>query len=324
MRSWTVRAVVAVAFLTLPSCERGKAPPAEGEPEATASDGTVEGQSLLGRRLERPSLPEAFRRQQEGLLSAARAVLEARPDDPEALIWVARRTAYLGRYQEAIDLYAEGIAIRPEEAKLYRHRGHRYITTRQLDAAVADLERAAVLIEGRPDEAEPAGLPNEGGVPTSTSHSNIWYHLGLAYYLQGEFDSALRAFRECLRVSATPDMVVAASHWLYMTLRRTGREAEAEAVLEPIDAGLDVIENRDYHRLILMYKGQLTPRELRRRARSSGGLSVATVGYGVGNWYLYNGRADRAVEVFRGIVEGSQWAAFGFIAAEAELARMGD
>ena len=119
-------------------------------------------------------------------------------------------------------------------------------------------------------------------------------------------------------------MLVATSHWTYMTLRRLGREKEAAAVLEPIREGMDVIENRDYHRLLLLYRGDLSPEALFAEVTDSGStLALATVGYGVGNWYLYNGRRSEAVELFRRVIAGGSWASFGYIAAEAELARMG-
>jgi hypothetical protein len=51
-------------------------------------------------------------------------------------------------------------------------------------------------------------------------------------------------------------------------------------------------------------------------------LSNASAGYGLGNWYLYNGQRDEAVRIFRQIVAGNQWASFGYIAAEAELKRL--
>jgi hypothetical protein len=47
-----------------------------------------------------------------------------------------------------------------------------------------------------------------------------------------------------------------------------------------------------------------------------------TTAYGVANWYLYNGRRDEAERLFRQIIASRQWGAFGYIAAEAELARM--
>ena len=45
------------------------------------------------------------------------------------------------------------------------------------------------------------------------------------------------------------------------------------------------------------------------------------MGYGVADYYLVNGQKDRALELMREVVRGPQWAAFGFAAAEAELAR---
>ncbi len=193
---------------------------------------------------------------------------------------------------------------------------------REFDQAIRDLERAAGLIAGLPDEVEPDGLPNERNIPTSTLGSNVWYHLGLVRYLEGDFEGARDAYRECLEFSKNPDMLVATSHWLYMTLRRLGRDDEAREVLEPIHAGMDLIENHDYHRLLLMYKGDREPEELLAEKREAGGVGLATTAYGVGNRYLYGGDLDRAVEVFRSIVETDTWAAFGAIAAEADLARI--
>ncbi|HJU67825.1 MAG TPA: tetratricopeptide repeat protein [Gemmatimonadaceae bacterium] len=280
----------------------------------------VEATSLLGRPLSRPALPEDTRRRYEEALVEARQRSYADPGDADALIWLGRRTAYLGRYREAIEIYTRGVQRHSRDARFYRHRGHRYITVRELDRAIADLERAASLIAGDPDEIEPDGLPNARNIPTSTLQSNIWYHLGLAHYLKGDFERALRAYRSCMDVSKNPDMLVATSHWLYMTLRRLGRDAEAANVLEPIRADLDVIENGAYHRLLLMYKGEL-PVDSLLSTSSSAALDDVTTAYGVGNWYFYNGDSARALEIFERIVAAGNWAAFGAIAAEAELAR---
>jgi tetratricopeptide (TPR) repeat protein len=299
------------AMLALGACS------AEG---VSAPVGEIVATSLLGTALHAPQLDAGFRAEQERLLSEARAELEARPDDPEARIWVGRRLAYLGRYREAIETYTEGAARYPDDPRFLRHRGHRRITTRRLDDAVRDLERAAAMIRGQADRVEPDGLPNARNTPTGTLHSNVWYHLGLARYLLGDFEGALDAYRACLEVSNNPDMLVATSHWLYMTLRRLEREDEARAVLEPIRAGMDIIENHDYHRLLMMYRGESTPEELTDQAGSSG-VGPATTAYGVGNWYLYNDDAERARSTFERILETDTWAAFGYVAAEAELAR---
>ena len=282
----------------------------------------VQAISLLGDTLRTPEIPPDTRREYEANLREAQANHERNPEDADAIVWLGRRTAYLGRYREAVEIYTQGIAQHPDDARLYRHRGHRYITVRLFEQAVEDLAHAAELVRGTQDEVEPDGIPNARNTPTSTLQSNIWYHLGLAHYLRGEFDRALAAYRECLAVSNNPDMLVATSHWLYMTLRRLGREAEAARVLEPIHAGLDVIENQSYHRLLLMYKGGITADSLMTEAASGDALQNATLAYGVGNYHLYHGRSGEAARVFQRIVGGPQWAAFGYIAAEAELGRM--
>ena len=276
--------------------------------------------SLLEQPLSRLTLPEDTKRRYEEALAEARQRSYADPGDADALIWLGRRTAYLGRFRDAIELYTRGIQRHPRDPRFYRHRGHRYITIRDFDRAIADLDRAASLVGGHPDEIEPDGIPNARNTPTSTLQSNIWYHLGLAHYLKGDFERALRAYRSCLDVSKNPDMLVGTSHWLYMTLRRLGRDAEAARVLDPIRPDLDVIENRAYHRLLLMYKGDL-PVDSLLSTSSTAALDDVTTAYGVGNWFLYHGDAARAKGIFERIVASGNWPAFGAIAAEAELAR---
>lgn len=293
---------------------RRVSPAAAAEPEAF---------SLSGTPLFPPPLTADRKAELEARLSEARAQREKTPEDPDAIIWLGRRTAYLGRFRDAVAIYTDGIAKHPRNAKLYRHRGHRYITLRRFDRAEADLERAAELIQGTSDEIEPDGQPNARNVPTSTLHSNIWYHLGLARYLRGNFPDALEAYRRGLEVSKNADNLVSMSHWLYMTLRRMGRDGEAAAVLAPIGDGLDVIENGDYYKLLRMYQGKLDARVLWREAVVSDSVGSATVGYGVGNWHFYNGRREEAIRIFREVERGAQWPAFGHIASEADLKRLG-
>jgi len=271
-----------------------------------------------------PEPSAAARREMEAKLAEARARYEKAPNDVEAIIWLGRRTAYTGRFEEAVEIFSEGIRKHPRDARLYRHRGHRYITLRCFAEAVRDLERAARLVRGKPDEVEPDGQPNAQNVPTSTTNSNIYYHLGLAHYLRGDFKKALAAYRKCLEFSKNPDMLSASAHWLYMTLRRLERPAEAAQILSLIRADMAIIENRDYHQLLLMYKGELRPEKLLAEAsRAGASLGYASTAYGVGNWYLYTGQPEKALKVFLKIVEGPQQTSFGYIAAEAELRRLG-
>lgn len=285
----------------------------------------AEARSLLGHPLVPPPLPPAVRAVYQARLDSARRAFDRTPDDPDSLIWLGRRTAYLGRYREAISIFTDGIRRHPGDARMYRHRGHRYLTIRELDQAIVDFDRATALIEDKPDQVEPDGLPNARGIPTSTLHSNIRYHRGLAHYLKGHFDRAVHIFREdvdAALATGNADMLVASSHWLYMALRRAGRPAEAARVLEPITRELPVIENGSYHRLLLMYQGRLPADSLMPKpAGDDAGVEDVTLAYGVANWHLYNGRRAEAERLFRQILATPQWAAFGFLAAEAEVAR---
>ena len=255
-------------------------------------------------------------------LEKARAAHKASPDDPDTVIWLGRRTAYLGKYKEAISIYTDGIAKFPKDARFYRHRGHRFISIRCFDDAVRDLEKAGQLVKGTKDEVEPDGLPNAKNIPTSTLQSNVWYHLGLAYYLKGDFENSLKAYKKCLKVSKNPDMLVATQNWHYLTLRKLGRLEDSIRVLKSIKDDLDIIENDSYYKLLKLYQGKINVIDLFTEIGGGDDLGNATVGYGIGNWLMINGEKEKAETIFRKILETDQWSSFGYIAAEAELGRL--
>jgi len=256
--------------------------------------------SLLGKPLyAAPAEGEELAKLQAGLADALREV-EADPGNVETIIAYGRALAGLWRYHEAIDVYSRGIEAHPGEAMLYRHRGHRYISIRQFGKAAEDMAKAAAL---------------------NDKDFDIWYHLGLAHYLQGEFDAARAAYESCLKVASDDDSRIAVSNWLYATLRRLGRKDEAAKVLEGISADMKVEENTSYLNLLLFFKGLKTEDEILSWAANSE-LDAATVAYGAGCWHLYSGKKEKARGFFEKIMTGRYWPAFGFIAAEAELARM--
>jgi tetratricopeptide (TPR) repeat protein len=272
-----------------------------------------------------PTISIETRQRYEAELAEAQAN-DQKLNNAESKIWVARRIAYLGSYKESVYLYtlyiSKSEAAGERNPRLYRHRGHRYITLRCFDDAVRDLETAARLIKGKPDEIEPDGIPNAKNIPTSTLQSNIWYHLGLAYYLKGDFKNAERSYREAWKVSKNNDMRVATAYWHYMTLRRMGNTKEAAKVLEPFAGEIEVIENDDYLKLIKLNRGERKAEELLSSiSGDANSLGSASLAYGLGNYYLYNGDRKKAIETFQKITAGSQWASFGYIAAEAELRR---
>lgn len=269
-----------------------------------------------------PVLSKETRELYEKNLRVAEAVHAEKLNEAEPIIMLGRRTAYLGNYKSAIYIYSSGLSLHKTDARFLRHRGHRYLTLRCLDDAIQDFENAAKSVKGRSDEIEQDGLPNARNIPTGTLQSNIWYHLGLAYYLKGDFKNALRAYKECQKVSKNNDMRVATGYWHYMTLRRMGNTKDASKVLDKFAGDVEVIENTDYLKLIKLNRGEIKAEALLSEIQGSANtLGSASLGYGIGNYYLYNGDKEKAMTTFRQIVAGDQWASFGYIAAETELAR---
>jgi tetratricopeptide (TPR) repeat protein len=295
------------------------------EPDEIAADRKVV--SLDGKVLDIPEASQQAGSRNDSLLSIARANYEQDPDNLDNVIWLGRRTAYLWKYFEAIDIYSEGIVKFPDAPELFRHRGHRYISVRQFDNAIADFEKAAELVKGLDLRVEPDGQPNRLNIPLSNLQFNIFYHWGLAHYLKGEFEEAVRQYEECMTYSVNADLIVATADWLYMTYRRLGYDEQAESLLEEyVASDMEVVENQSYLNRLFMYKGLLDPSELLDLGADNleDQLDLVTQGYGVGNWYFYNDDTARATEIFRMILETDYWAAFGYIAAEADLHRISE
>ena len=275
--------------------------------------------SLTGKTL---SMPEATNETVLDNLSSARAKYMDYPMIADNAVWYGRRLAYAGKYREAIKVFSEGLLDNPNDAQLYRHRGHRYITIRELDRAIADLEKAVQLIKGKSNIVEQDGAPNEFGIPISTLHHNIYYHLGLAYYLKQDFENAKIAYDKAFNVGRNDDNKVSVTHWRYMILRRLGKSHdEAKEVLEPISKDMKILENMTYHKLDLFYKGDISEAEISEGIDMEDSADAATA-YGLANWYYYNGEKEKAAGMMEKMLNARAWGSFGYIGAEADLAAM--
>ncbi|MFD2034933.1 tetratricopeptide repeat protein [Belliella marina] len=260
--------------------------------------------------------------QMKALEDAEEAYLEQ--SNLENLIWIGRREAYLGRFDLAIRTFTKAVSEYPEAFEPLRHRGHRYISIRKFDEAIEDFEKAALLMNGSVIQTEQDGMPNKLNIPLSNVQFNVWYHLGLAHYLKGEWEEALEAYKNCLEVSVNDDLKIATMDWYYMTLMKLGREDEANDLIKPIKKGLDIIENEAYFKRILMYKGEINPEELLDvdANASDQKLQYVTQGYGLGNYYLTQGDTVKAKSIFQNVLNTGYWSAFGYIASEMELAKL--
>jgi tetratricopeptide (TPR) repeat protein len=275
---------------------------------------------------------DSLRDRSRRTLDSARSHHEADPGLANT-VWYGRVLGFRYQIDEAIAVFSAGLERFPDSFELLRQRGHRYLSTRRFAEGLADLARAAELIKGLPEWIEPDGQGNELPVPATSIQFNTGYHLALAHYLLGDWDAAEAAYRRCLDWVAPGDHdgFTACNDWLYMTLRRKGDEAGAEAVLATIPHGLPdeaFVEGPSYYRRLRMYRGEFAPDDLLTPEMGSQVIHdletlYATQGYGVGAWYLYNGETERARAVFEQILRGRSKYAFGYIAAERDLREMG-
>ena len=201
------------------------------------SGSQTEAHSLLGPGLQRLNPSGEAQATLESRLDAARLEFESTGTE-ESAIWAGRYLGYLGRYQEAIKWYTQRLRDFPKSYRLLRHRGHRLISVRELEAAVEDLQRAFFLCRTLPDQVEPDGAPNPYGIPRGTTQGNILYHLALAEYLLGDYGAAAASWQECLQRCTNDDMRAATSNWLFPALRgQPARFGAQEAQTVPMRCG---------------------------------------------------------------------------------------
>lgn len=271
---------------------------------------TTETITLLGDTLISPVIKEG-----ESLdeFKSAQKIYFNNEDNSESLIWYGRRAAYLGYYQKSIDLYSEGIKKYPDDARFYRHRGHRYISTRQYDKAIKDFRKAIGLIDEKFDQIEPDGLPNKKNIPLTTLNGNIWYHIGLAYYLTNDMNNALKAFSNRSVSHKYDDNIVSSAHWLYMINRRMGDIEGADRIIDKVNSEMDIIENMSYHQSCLFYKGELKESQI---------VIDDVALYSLANWYMYQKNDTiNAKKYYQKLLKNGNPYSFAFIAGESDWIR---
>jgi tetratricopeptide (TPR) repeat protein len=230
-----------------------------------------------------------------GAIARAESALAAEPRNVDKIIALGVAQSGVRQYREAIATFTRGIAIAPNNALLYRWRGHRYLSTRQFDKAMDDLQHGARL--------------------DSTIYG-IWYHLGIVRFVRRDFAGAADAFTRALPISPDSAERAGSTDWLWMSLSRAGRKAEAQALL---DRHPDVPNaGNAYAQRLRLYRGETSPDSVFTPADTSD-IQVATLSYGIGNWYLVRGDTAKARSWFERSVASGGWPAFGFIMSEVEL-----
>ncbi len=304
--------IIGIATIAL-ACGGGRRSPSVDAPAGP------EGISLLG-------VPLRAIRDTAGLIARADAELADDPNSVTLIINAGIARSAARRFNSAIEMFTRGIERYPDEARLYRFRGHRYMSLRRFDEAVRDLERAVSL---------------------DSTNYDISYQLALAYYLTQRYANAAAViekctefaenpkwqaveearvnpiwYRSCMSLKTDDDGRAAMLDWRYRALRRAGKHADARRLARVIREGWTVRDNAPYYRALLFYRGIRDETSTLDSLSAAGELPFVTGAYGVANWHLMEGDTTRARALFERIVGGDQWPAFGFIAAEVDLARM--
>lgn len=233
-----------------------------------------------------------------GPIARAESALAADPRNVDLVIQLGVAQSGARQFREAIRTFTRGLEIAPDNAMLYRWRGHRYLSVRELGRARDDLTRGARL--------------------DSTIYG-IWYHLGIVRYLEGDFAGAAEAFQRGMPRAPDAGELAGSVDWLWMSLSRAGRSAEASALLarRPDSLATTVA----YASRLKLYRGELAPDAVI-TAADTADVAVATLSYGIGNWYLVRGDTTQARSWFERSVQSGGWPGFGFMASEAELRRL--
>lgn len=224
-------------------------------------------------------------------------------DTPASRIALAKDLRAAGRYRAALQVLSEGLRRWPQDASLLADRGHTYVNVRDAAAAIRDLSLATSL------------------APRSF---DAWYHYALALWFSGDFEAAAAAFKTTADVCQDASSRLAASTWWYTALRRAGHHEEAAAILSTIPWDVDLAgKNLNYQRRMRFYQGDLDEAALVEAAAAEKGTkSEGSLNFGLGIWYLAEGRTDAARSYFEAGAGSDYWPAFGVAACEAELARL--
>lgn len=205
--------------------------------------------------------------------------------------------------REAVESHSMGLTFDPFNPLLYRYRGHVCINIGRYIEGAADFELSLRL---------------------DPSNWDTWYHLGLAYYLLGDFQRARKAYEGCIEATKPEDneSLVAVTDWYWLTMMHLGEEELAQAALDKIDPNWTIVDNKAYFNRLLAYKGIRTAEEVYKEADAmEDDIQFATQTYGLSYYYEAKGDLETAKKILMRIMERSEtaWSCFAVRAAEVRL-----
>ena len=141
-------------------------------------------------------------------IQAASAAVAANPESGDAWMKKGHALAKVSMMREAEECYAMAISCDPFNWEYYRHRAHRFLSCWRFEDAAADFVIASRL------------NPNDW---------NVFYHLGLSYFLLRDYAKAAKAYARCYELTDADPELIAVTDWYYMTLKRLGNDGARSA-----------------------------------------------------------------------------------------------
>lgn len=285
--------------------------------EAAEAQRPQEATSFSGKPLYRFDIPEERLAKTESEI----AVLEVKADKSENdYINLGYLYINAGRFNDAIELYTRGLESYPESFKLLRHRGHRYINTRQLDKAIVDLERAVELLG---DDNSDVFQLRLSGEQFGTYEHWVWYHIALYHYLNGDYAKAAAGYEKCVSTATNNQVLIGAVDWLYNAYVKNGEPKKAKQALKSVPDDIEVNANYSYYQRVMVYKGLQDPAallDLDKPGEQWDGREITT-GYGVANWYKEQGDKQTAQLIYDNILMTPYWSSWAYVVTDREQSR---
>jgi len=93
--------------------------------------------------------------------------------------------------------------------------------------------------------------------------------------------------------------------------------------LDRIPVDIDTNREHPYFKRVMLYKGEYSPSDILTVEKPAGNWTGGdiTVGYGVANWYRFQGDAALADEIQEKILETPYWNAWAWVVTDREASR---
>lgn len=210
----------------------------------------------------------------------------------EELMELAAALNWQLRYREAAEVYTKAVTLDPDRPDAIRQRAARYLASLQTEKAVADFERSLEL---------------------GCDRADTLYRLGIAYYLNGQFEQSMAAEAEAFPLF-DEEMGIAAMYWNTLASMKAGKEAE---VAKQYYVGMQVGHHTAYDAVMALFTNHVTMDEAIARLESvNEDLEFAMMGFGTAMIARQRGMEALYDDILYTVVKhDSFWIGYGYIAA---------